>query len=315
MKKIFANIVCAFVPSRAARHNVRRRMLAGPAPAEAESGRENPAAAVAEIKNDLYNNTAMLWEIKHYAQRAEHLVRRAEHLVRADIAAAALHRDTFAGCKNKFAGRDVVLIATGPSFSKFKPVPGAIYVGVNRAFAQDKAKLDYLFIQDGEFRDTGLFEKAGEYPCEKFYGIMRPGLMPERKYTISESEAVRHNAKRFYLNVSWDPIFRAEPLDFPFDISVQPLVAATTVAVSAMQFILYGNPRRIYLVGCDCSTAGHFDKKSQTQEVRDNNDYSDHLSDEWRKIKEFADAFYPETEIISVNPVGLKGLFKDEYSA
>ena len=31
-------------------------------------------------------------------------------------------------------------------------------------------------------------------------------------------------------------------------------------------------------------------------------------------VKEFAEQYYPETEIISVNPVGLKGLFRDEYT-
>ena len=37
------------------------------------------------------------------------------------------------------------------------------------------------------------------------------------------------------------------------------------------------------------------------------------LIGKWKKLKEFADEKYPNTEIISVNPVGLKGLFKDEY--
>ena len=35
---------------------------------------------------------------------------------------------------------------------------------------------------------------------------------------------------------------------------------------------------------------------------------------DWKKMKEFAELYYPDTEIISVNPVGLKGLFKDEFT-
>ena len=31
------------------------------------------------------------------------------------------------------------------------------------------------------------------------------------------------------------------------------------------------------------------------------------------EIKKFVETYYPETEIISVNPVGLKGIFKDLY--
>ena len=33
----------------------------------------------------------------------------------------------------------------------------------------------------------------------------------------------------------------------------------------------------------------------------------------WLKLKKFAKTYYPDTEIISVNPVGLKGIFKDVY--
>ena len=31
-------------------------------------------------------------------------------------------------------------------------------------------------------------------------------------------------------------------------------------------------------------------------------------------IKDIRDWYYPETEIISINPVGLKGLFRDEFT-
>ena len=34
----------------------------------------------------------------------------------------------------------------------------------------------------------------------------------------------------------------------------------------------------------------------------------------YKKLKKFIDIYYPDIEIISVNPVGLKGLFKDVYT-
>ena len=40
---------------------------------------------------------------------------------------------------------------------------------------------------------------------------------------------------------------------------------------------------------------------------------SDRVIQKWMDLKAFAKAFYPDVEIISVNPVGLKGIFKDEY--
>ena len=36
--------------------------------------------------------------------------------------------------------------------------------------------------------------------------------------------------------------------------------------------------------------------------------------DGWKRMKEFAETYYPDTEIISINPVGLKGVFKDEFT-
>ena len=72
-----------------------------------------------------------------------------------------------------------------------------------------------------------------------------------------------------------------------------------------MQFIFWTNPRRIFLVGCDCNTNGNLNRTGKNYlEV-------DAVLSGWKNIKDFATAFYPDTEIVSVNPVGLKGLFKD----
>lgn len=35
---------------------------------------------------------------------------------------------------------------------------------------------------------------------------------------------------------------------------------------------------------------------------------------DWCSLKKFLEIFYPDIEIISVNPVGLRGLFKDVYT-
>ena len=34
----------------------------------------------------------------------------------------------------------------------------------------------------------------------------------------------------------------------------------------------------------------------------------------YARIKMFARLYYPDTEIISINPVGLRGLFRDAYT-
>ena len=91
---------------------------------------------------------------------------------------------------------------------------------------------------------------------------------------------------------------------FNTEIDKTWLVDGDSSTFSAMQFALFTNPKRIYLVGCDCSS-GYYDGKGGNNAAP--------FIEVWKELKKFADIYYPETEIISVNPVGLKGLFTDLY--
>ena len=226
-----------------------------------------------------------------------------------NLAASRLHPETFGKYKNAFAGRDVVLVAGGGSVKNFKPIKNAIYVGVNRAYKYDKIKLDYLFISDYRgFQDIDDIDKL-PYDVEKFYGILPHDMLRDgdRSIFIPESIALRHGAHRFYMKDNADRNIPIEDLTITYDISTFPLMCFSSIVTPAMQFILWGNPRRIYLVGCDCNLEPHFynNKKSTL--------YLPGIMDGWQKIRDFAHDYYPETEIISVNPVGLKGMFKDLY--
>ena len=75
----------------------------------------------------------------------------------------------------------------------------------------------------------------------------------------------------------------------------------------AFEFALWCHPRRIYIVGCDCSQAGYFAEDSHLHQALP----VDGVIQEWKRMAEFAKRHYPVVEIVSVNPVGLKGLFKD----
>lgn len=75
---------------------------------------------------------------------------------------------------------------------------------------------------------------------------------------------------------------------------------------STFHFVLYGNPKRIYLVGYDYSSARHFDsQKWLLCDVA-----TQRLIEEWRRMSLFAKHYYPNTEIVSINPVGLRGMLK-----
>jgi hypothetical protein len=93
------------------------------------------------------------------------------------------------------------------------------------------------------------------------------------------------------------------------------------VGMSAMQLALFMNPRKLYIVGCDMSGTHFVDGNQSKVEIEaEKKQYSNYwdeghskLIEKWKEIKHFAEVYYPETEIISVNPVGLKGMFKDLF--
>ena len=88
------------------------------------------------------------------------------------------------------------------------------------------------------------------------------------------------------------------------------LIDFGSVAFAALHFSLFTYPKRIYLVGCDTSQAGHFYDKPQSRSSLDVRN----VKIGYARMKMFARLYYPDTEIISVNPVGLKGLFRDVYT-
>lgn len=225
---------------------------------------------------------------------------------------AFLHQKTFPQYKNINQGKSIVLIASGPSLSFYNPIPEAIHVGVNRAFLFDKVKLDYLFMQDKRAVEK-IYDKIRDYKgndCKKFFGT-QGGIST---YEIPESIVVQSNGQRYNtsLNIT-------DEHNFVCDISTNPLGNFSSIVFPALQFILYTNPSKIYIVGCDCTGNIHFtkgtDSNFETSNFpREEEDFViENLPKQWATFKEFAEMYYPDTEIISINPVGLKGLFKDVY--
>ena len=205
---------------------------------------------------------------------------------------ALTHQNTFSEYKNKYSNQEIVIIATGP--------------GVNKAIFFKKCNLNYYFSQDYN-ANKSYIDKLVQYKnITKFYGQLPVKYYGLNEVDISrcilpESLILKHNAKKYYTYSKW-PL---NPLFFNPNIDKTWLADGGSVVFSAMQFALFTNPKKIYLVGCDC-TAGHFDNPKKNINLSN-------LIKSWKEIKKFAEIYYPDTEIISINPVGLKGIFKDLY--
>lgn len=221
------------------------------------------------------------------------------------VQAQFVHPNTFGSYKNKHLGQTITLIASGPSVKDFEPFTDSIYVGVNNSVLYDKVKFDYLFLQELH-KDNSKNKVANEYignNCQKFYGIIPDNRLKDVYpivKNIPQSHIVAENIHRFYL----EDIFSHK---FSADIEHEPLGDFGGTVFSAMQFILYTHPKTIYLVGCDCSSGYFFNNAAldidTSPQVRS-----------WKFLKTFVDDYYPDIKIISVNPVGLKGLFEDIYT-
>lgn len=243
-----------------------------------------------------------------YLQIKNEIISAVDYIIKKRLSTYCLHQKTFLPFKNKHRGESVVLVGAGPSVLQYIPLKKTYHLGLNRAFKFDKVHFDYLFAID----QSGIceyYDEFASYPnCTKFVGDQDNGP----NFQIPESYALSMDCLRYKTSVHL-PSGR-----FAFDIDTEPLGNFCSVSLQAAQFLLYTNPKKIYLVGIDCNlaTGGHFvggvydiSSRGESLSVNDSRSIND-----WKNLKNFAETYYPDTEIISINPVGLKGVFKDIYT-
>jgi len=222
------------------------------------------------------------------------------------IAVGKTQERTFLKYRNAFAGRDLVIVACGPTAADYTPIADAVHVGVNSAYRLKNVELDFLFEQDcgGDLRaHRHEIDGYRRGQCVKFYGLLGADVCGPDSRTWPESDAHAAQAERYHVREG----VRGMPGLIPRDISAFPLADYQNVVFAALQFALWTNPRAIYLVGCDCSCNGHFDTKQPNWLDLDA------VFAGYDDMKAFAEKWYPDTRIQVIRPVGLKGRF-DEYA-
>lgn len=206
------------------------------------------------------------------------------------------HKASFAEFKACHKGEDVAVIGCGPSMNYYSPLHGVFHVGVNASFKRKDLPIDYYFlihyIQE-------WCEELKNFNFIKFFGC-RLGDTDD----VFPQIVIEENNARMFFSGYRNPI--------QCDIEYYPLMGYESVIFRAIHFAMYTRPKRLFLVGCDCAYSGHFDG---SQLSRFDEAYSIPIWLEGYKVfKQFAARHYPDTEIISVNPIGLKGMFRDVYT-
>lgn len=216
--------------------------------------------------------------------------------------AFATNKAVFAPYKDIFMGREVVILGSGPTGQFFNPIRDAIYIGVNSTILASPQLIDYYFSCDYSYN----VEVANESPKEmkRFYGRNSNWNVG----FINDEVAARGNASIFYLRNN----FRYhDKYKFTEDLASNLLDIPTSIIFASMLFALYGHPKTIYLVGCDCgaSRSDAFGKAS----IHSPNTRYETMVEGWKAIKYFADRYYPDIRIVSINPRRLTHVFYDMY--
>lgn len=201
------------------------------------------------------------------------------------IQAMNLHQKfmpVFQGVNN---GKDLVVVATGPSLKKYKRIFNVKHLGVNQSYKKEDLEFDYLFAQDSVLQ-APYIDEIIDYRNEKC-----------QKFVIAYMALRRVQPKYVYRFIGEDK--------WNYDLDFLPFPDFSSVIFSAMAFALWTRPRRIFIVGADCSK-GHAVKCAYEGDASN-------LILPWKGLKKFAESYYPEVKLISVNPVGLKGVFMDMY--
>lgn len=122
-------------------------------------------------------------------------------------------------------------------------------------------------------------------------------------YKIPEFIFEENHARRFFVG--------RPDLHIYANIEHYPLLGQYTIIFPAIQFAIYTRPKIILLIGCDCMANGHFNDPT----INEGYEYNlRQWLEGYRALKQFIDWNYPDMEVISINPVALKGMFHDMYT-
>ena len=216
--------------------------------------------------------------------------------------------------KNVEEGKAMVLLCTGSTLDKFDinllPEKDLIQVGVNSIIYNEEYSLDYYFC---------AHNVANEGPNHPHAELELKDPQLGRIQNLPEGTDIFCGDPRDFHDGFTSPqitsfsgsTFRCSPdAAFRTDVPEASRVALYnhSIAFPALQVLLYTGVKKIYLVGCDCGGQSSYLSDEKVPWADDTLD----MIRRWETFKVFAHSSYPDVEIISINPVALKGVFDED---
>jgi hypothetical protein len=220
-----------------------------------------------------------------------------------------INSTAFSKYKNFFAGKSAVVYGTGYTLQQYIPIQEAIHLGCNRCLFYDKLIFDFYFFNDWS-RTTKDYQKEilnYKPKIEKFFGT----FPKQRSFGCNQSIAKQGNAVLYDMEgPSGKKTYQTE-----IDKYYMGDAGQSTVFV-LMQFALFCGFSTIYIVGCDINNLSNKNSSEKyffNSNIITNYSWYAPLKKNWELMKDFILSNYRDVKIISINPIGLKGLFEDVY--
>ena len=205
--------------------------------------------------------------------------------------------------KDKHMGKTAILFATGPSIKNYKPPENSenfLNFGLNTIYNYPDIanKLDYYFYGSHYYLDHKHKENIEKMCANKkittFAAAYEEGLSHKdiNRGNISPERAIELGSIPFENNLK----------SFTNDVA-NYCTMGHSIVFPPLQILLYMGITKVYLVGCD----GGFTNNSVQS-------FDPHLMYLWEQFKIFKNIYYPDVEVVSINPVSLKGWFNDYYT-
>lgn len=219
--------------------------------------------------------------------------------------------------RNAFKNQEAVIMGNGPSLNTYKIIHNCIHIGCNRCIYLDKLICDFYFYNEWprstiKHKNDVLNYKA---KIEKFFGAF-----PDKRDFGSNMEHAKAGRAALF-DMDGPEFLGISKKTFEKDIDIYRVSDyGTSTVFVMMQFALFCGFKKIYIVGCDIenmianNTADRYfyHNKDLPNPIYDHIRITK-LYKKWIDMKNFAQEYYDNTQIISINPVKLKGLFEDIY--
>jgi len=230
------------------------------------------------------------------------------------------HNNHFSRFENIHVNRESILFCTGPSLHKFNLdvfPQDVLKVGVNKIYNNYKisSRLDYYFF--GSHYHIDKKHREGIHHMRKQNKkIMFLSSTFTAKFGDGRETGLGNINKESANSLGALPFEVGSPNSGPGykwikNIAKNPFYGGS-IAFPAVQFLLYTGVKTIYLVGCDLGNSNaHFHNSKNPTAANDS--ASNFYLSGWKMLPEFIKRNYPNSKIITVNPVGLKGVFGELY--